>query len=184
MSRAALAAALCLTLASSAFAKERDGVQVPDTLQVEGKTLKLNGVGTRVKIFFKVYVAGLYLETPTKNAAEAISSDQTKRVVLVLLRDLEKHQVAEAIRDGFIKNSSGQMASLKDRLDKLTGMFADVKKGQQISVTYVPGKGTLVADSSGEKGVIPGKDFADALFAVWLGKQPVDEDLKKGMLGE
>ncbi|MCM2317339.1 MAG: chalcone isomerase family protein [Thermoanaerobaculia bacterium] len=28
-----------------------------------------------------------------------------------------------------------------------------------------------------------GKDFADALFAVWLGKYPVDEKLKDGMLG-
>ena len=28
-----------------------------------------------------------------------------------------------------------------------------------------------------------GKDFADALFQVWLGKNPVDDDLKKGVLG-
>jgi len=31
--------------------------------------------------------------------------------------------------------------------------------------------------------VAQGKDFADALFSVWLGAKPVDEGLKKGMLG-
>ncbi len=34
-----------------------------------------------------------------------------------------------------------------------------------------------------EKGVIEGKDFADALFSVWLGSDPVDRDLKKALLG-
>jgi hypothetical protein len=30
---------------------------------------------------------------------------------------------------------------------------------------------------------VEGKDFADALFSVWLGKDPADDDLKAGMLG-
>jgi len=29
---------------------------------------------------------------------------------------------------------------------------------------------------------LPGKDFADALFSVWLGKHPVDDELKREML--
>ena len=31
---------------------------------------------------------------------------------------------------------------------------------------------------------LPGKDFADAIFSVWLGAKPVDGDLKKGLLGK
>ena len=34
-----------------------------------------------------------------------------------------------------------------------------------------------------EKGVIEGKDFNDALLAVWLGPDPVQDDLKKPLLG-
>ena len=30
---------------------------------------------------------------------------------------------------------------------------------------------------------IPGKDFADALFAVWLGPNPVEVALKRALLG-
>jgi len=47
----------------------------------------------------------------------------------------------------------------------------------------LPGKGTVVTAKGTEKGTIEGKDFADALFAVWLGPNPVQEDLKKALLG-
>jgi len=184
MSRFAAALVLSLAFVTAAHAKEKEGVQIPDTVEVDGKTLKLNGAGVRTKIFFKVYVAGLYLENTTKSAQEAITSDQTKRVTLVMLRDLDKNQVSDAIREGFQKNSGPNLAAVKDRLDKLSGMFSNVKTGQQMILTYVPGKGTTVSVNGAEKGTIEGKDFNDALLAVWLGKQPVDEDCKKGMLGQ
>ena len=37
------------------------GVTLPDTAQVAGTTLVLNGLGLRKKFVVKVYVAGLYL---------------------------------------------------------------------------------------------------------------------------
>ncbi|MET0620584.1 MAG: chalcone isomerase family protein, partial [Thermoanaerobaculia bacterium] len=32
-------------------------------------------------------------------------------------------------------------------------------------------------------GTVTGRDFADALFAVWLGPDPVQADLKLALLG-
>ena len=55
--------------------------------------------------------------------------------------------------------------------------------GDDIVLTYVPGRGTVVSVKGAEKGVIEGKDFADALFSVWLGPNPVQEDLKLALLG-
>ena len=49
--------------------------------------------------------------------------------------------------------------------------------------TYVPGRGTTVVVGEAEARTrIEGKDFADALFRVWLGEDPVDSDLKDKML--
>jgi hypothetical protein len=62
-------------------------------------------------------------------------------------------------------------------------MFADVTEGDPILMTYVPGKGVTVSIKGAEKGTVEGKDFADALFSVWLGPNPVQEDLKKALLG-
>jgi len=164
-------------------AKEVAGVSLPETTTVDGKTLKLNGMGLRKKMVFKVYVAGLYLETPSRDAATVISSDQVKRMQLSVLRSLSSHQVSEAIEEGFEKNSKANMAALKPKLEKLETMIPNVEKGDQILLTYVPGKGTVVSAKNVEKGVIEGKDFADALFSVWLGASPVQEDLKKALLG-
>jgi chalcone isomerase-like protein len=180
---AGLAVAICLSLALPAFAKEIAGVTLPETTTVDGKTLKLNGTGLRKKMVFKVYVAGLYLETPSKDAATVVSSDQVKRMQLSVLRSLSSQQVGEAIREGFEKNSSSNMAALKARLEKLEAMIPNVEKGDQILLTYVPGKGTVVSAKNVEKGVIEGKDFADALFSVWLGGNPVQTDLKAALLG-
>lgn len=177
------ALALLVSLASPVFARELAGVSLPDTTTVDGKTLKLNGVGLRTKMIFKVYVAGLYLEKPSNDAAGVISSDQAKRMHLSILRNLSQAQINEAINEGFEKNSKAQMAALKPRLDKLNAMIPSVSKGDQIVLTYAPGRGTVVTAKGLEKGVIEGKDFADALFAVWLGRDPVQADLKKGLLG-
>jgi Chalcone isomerase-like len=180
--RISLAIVFCSAVAAVLLAGEVAGVKMPDTITVEGKTLKLNGMGLRKKVVFKVYVAGLYLETPSKDAAAIISADQIKRMQLSVLRSLKASQVTEAISEGFEKNSKAQMGALKDRLSKFNAMFADVVEGDQILMTYVPGKGTLVSVKGAEKGAVEGKDFADALFSVWLGPNPVQEDLKKALL--
>jgi hypothetical protein len=180
---AALAFSLCLISASTARGKEVAGVTLPDTTSVEGKTLKLNGAGLRKKAIFKVYVGGLYLENPSKDASTVISSDQTKRMQLSVLRSLSTKQVTEAIEEGFEKNSKAQMDALGPRLDRFKSMIPNVEKGDQLLLTYVPGKGTVVSAKGAERGVVEGKDFADALFAVWLGPNPVQADLKTALLG-
>lgn len=171
-----------LAVAALVLAGEAAGVKMADTVTVEGKTLKLNGMGLRKKVVFKVYVAGLYLETPSPAGEAVIASDQIKRMQLSVLRSLKSKQVTEAIEEGFEKNSKAQMGALKDRLGKFGAMISDVVEGDQIAMTYVPGKGTTVSVKGADKGVIEGKDFADALFAVWLGNNPVQEDLKKALL--
>ena len=111
--RIVLAVLLCFGLAAAARARQIGGVDVPDTVTVEGKTLKLNGGGVRTKAIFKVYVAGLYLETPGRDAASLVSTDQVKRMTLVLLRGLDKGKITEAITEGFEKNSKAQLPALR-----------------------------------------------------------------------
>lgn len=173
---------LSVLIAGSAFAGELKGVKMPDEVQVDGKALKLNGMGLRVKFIVQVYVAGLYVENVNKDANAILKADEARRVDMKMLRDLDKKAIVDAIRTGFDKNSADKLPALKERLDTFCGLITDLKEGQTLSISYVPGKGTSVAGSAGAT-LVPGKDFADALFAVWLGKAPVDDGLKKGMLG-
>jgi len=173
---------LCTFLAFPALPKEREGVTAPALVQAAGKPLHLMGMGLRKKLWFKVYLASFYLENPVDDGAQAISSDQIKRVRMDMLRDLERDKIVEAVQEGFQKNNGPNMPKLQERLDQFLKAIPDLKGGQQILITYVPGSGTVVKAGRGEEITIPGKDFADALFSVWLGKQPVDDDLKGEML--
>jgi len=55
---------------------------------------------------------------------------------------------------------------------------------EAIVFTYAPGRGVSVEVKGQVKGVIPGDDFARALFSIWLGPKPPDPDLKSGLLGK
>jgi hypothetical protein len=176
-----LVVSACLVLSTVALAKERNGIRMPDTVTAEGKTLKLQGMGLRTKFVFKVYAAGLYLETPSTDPATILAADEVRRVHLFLLRKVGKQQIGEAISEGFTRNSKDKLPSLQERLNKLMALLPDLKETDEVIFTYVPGKGVLVSGKT--DGIIEGKDFADALFAVWLGAQPADGSLKKQLLG-
>jgi hypothetical protein len=180
--RSATIFCLAALAAAPIAAKERDGVNSPATIQAGGKTLQLNGMGLRKKLIFKVYVASLYLETPTTDPRHIIASEQVKRVEMHMLRDLERGKIIEAVQAGFEANSSTEMPRLKDRLDRFLSVIPDLKEGQVIVITYVPGTGTVIKAGGAEEITLPGEDFAAALFSVWLGEHPVDEGLKDQML--
>src|SRR5262249_29958309 len=159
MSRFSISVAISsFFLASALHAREVEGINLPETVSVEGKQLKLNGAGLRKKLFFKVYVAGLYVESPSKEATSLISSDQAKQVHMWMLRDVDKGRMGDAIRDGFVSNSRPRMGSLRARLERLISLLPDIKKGDEFVISYIPNVGTVLS-GRGEQSVIEGKDF-------------------------
>jgi len=169
-------------LDTAALASELAGATLPDTLKSGEMTLKLNGLGLRKKSMFKVYVGGLYLESPSKDAGAILAADQAKAIRMHFLRDLTKAQLVEALRAGFeanAKDKSGQKAAF----DKMLALIPDVKEGDTLTFTYQPAKGTTLQVGNKELGVFEGKGFGDAVFSIFLGPKPPSEDLQKGMLG-
>ena len=145
-------------------------------------TLKLNGLGLRKKSMFKVYVGGLYLESPSKDAGAILAADQAKAIRMHFLRDLTKAQLVEALQAGFEVNAKDKIGQ-KDAFDKMLTLIPDVKEGDTLTFTYLPGKGTTLQVGNKELGAFAGKGFSDAIFSIFLGPKPPSEDLKKGMLG-
>jgi hypothetical protein len=187
MNRKMLVCVALLVLAAPLAAMELAGVTLPDTITVGGTTLKLNGMGVRTKTFLKVkvYVAGLYLPTPNHDAAAIIAADEAKQVLMhFLYSKVEKEKLTEAWREGFANNSAAALPALKARLDQFCAFWPDMVSSQRAVITYVPGTGTRLEINGKEAGVIAGKDFADAMFAVWLGAKPADSGLKAGMLAK
>jgi len=173
-----------LLLSMPATAGQVAGVTMPDSVDVDGTTLALNGMGLRKKAVFKVYVGALYLPARTADAQEVIDSDGPKRMVMHFVRDVGADKITEAWREGVEKNFPAHAAELKQRLDDFSALWSDMKNGDEAVMTYVPGTGLKLEIRGTEVGLIQGKQFADALLSCWVGPYPPSEDLKNGVLGK
>lgn len=184
MRRIAYVALAGLLVGLLAYAGELAGVTLPDQVTVGTANLTLNGMGLRTKMMFKIYVAGLYLPAKESDPNKILAADEPKQIVMhFLYKNVEKEKLLEGWDDGFKNNSGDKVAALKDKIATFDGYWSDMKKDDVAVMTYVPGQGTKVEIKGKEMGVIEGKEFAQALFAIWLGPKPPSEDLKKGMLG-
>ena len=181
-------AALALCAALSAQAAEVAGVKLDDRTKVGPADLVLNGAGLRKRAFFQVYAMGLYLAEKKPAAAEAIGAPGAKRVAIHMLRDVDAASFTEALVDGMRPNhDDAAMKALEPRIAELSaimGELKEAKKGMAILLDWQPGTGTVVSVDGKTRGKpIPGEDFYRALLRIWLGERPVQDDLKKALLG-
>jgi hypothetical protein len=181
-----LAIFLLFAAALLASAADLEGVTMPDDVAAGGKTLHLNGLGLRkskvLGVGVKVYVAGLYVEKASHDAASIVSASGVKEIRLSFLRALDKATIGRAIGEAFERNSADAMPALAERLARLVELLTDVDAKGEIVLTCIPGEGTRAVVNGKEAGRIPGDDFARALLLVWLGENPVDQGLKKALL--
>jgi hypothetical protein len=76
-------------------------------------------------------------------------------------------------------------AGVRAKIDMFKGFFKEkINKKDIFIIVYVPGEGVSVLKNGVKKGTIDGLDFKKALFGIWLGNKPADDDLKAGMLGK
>jgi chalcone isomerase-like protein len=160
------------------------GVTLPDTEQVGGKTLVLNGLGLRSEYMVKVYVAGLYLEQKSSDPGAIIKADAPNRIVMQFLHSASKSQMTSAFTESFNDNTPDAMKTMKPDIDRFLGALDSLNVGDQMVFTYVPGTGTTVAINGKDRLTIAGSAFNPVLLSVWLGPKPPTAAVKKGMLGK
>ena len=178
-----------LALAAGVQSAELEGVQLEERAQVDGQRLELNGIGLRTRYFFKVYVAGLYLPQKASSAQTALDAPGAKRIVLVMLRDASAEQFVDSIAAGLDANhSEAELEKIQPRVDELFAKIRAVsqaKEGMRIVLDYSPSSGstTLFVDGQAQGAPMAGEAFFRVLLRIWLGENPVQEDLKKMLLG-
>ena len=174
-----------LALAAGVHAVEVAGVAIPDKANVGGQDLVLNGAGVRSRMVFKVYVGSLYVPAKTKTAAD-VYAKAPRRVQLNMLRDVTSDQMVDALTEGLNQaNSAAEAGAVKAQMAELAAILKSIgqlKEGNVLAFDFVDG-GTRVSLNGQAKGTIAGDAFNKALFNAWLGDKPVQDDLKKAMLG-
>ncbi len=163
------------------------GVTLPATIKAGDSNLSLNGGGIRKKVFFKLYVGGLYLSEKSSDAAAIVNADKPMAVKLQITSGMiSSENMSEAILEGFEASTGGKTEPLKAKIAAFVNTFKkdEIVEGNVFDIVYVPGKGVESYKNGKLQGTIEGMDFKKALFGIWLGSKPADDDLKTAMLGK
>ncbi len=187
MKKNSLAILVCLVITLAADAQVTlNSVTLPAKIKTDNTELILNGGGIRKKLFFKLYTAGLYLSAKSSDANSVINADHAMAMRLVITSGvISSSNMSEAIEEGFEKAMNGNTAPLQTKIDQFINTFKkeEIKQGDVFDIWYVPGEGVKSYKNGKYQSTIPGMDFKKALFGIWFSGNPVDADLKKGLLG-
>jgi len=169
-------------------AREIADVNLPEKVNVWDTNLVFNGAGIRTRFFFNIYVAALYLTQKQKTAETVIADGQVHRVALYMKRELSSEKLLSAFNDAIEENNSAaELSALAPQLQLMKQIFGavkEVKPGDVITLDYLPAAGTRISiNGVAQQGIVPGPSFNRALLKIWLGDKPVQDDLKKDMLG-
>ncbi len=187
---------MLLSLIALAAVSHAHAVEIADVtvegrvkLSAAGPELILNGAGLRTLYMVKIYVAGLYLTQKKDNTAGVIALEGPKRIQLSLIRGVSVEQLLDALNQGLKANlSAAELVKFAGQIEQLNTTFSALKKtkkGDVVALDLVPGAGTRVSvNGQSTSAPIQGDEFYGALLKIWLGDKPVQDELKKALLGQ
>ena len=169
-------------LTSPAYALTIEKVTFADSVTIGGTPVPLhNAALLRYLKFIKAYVAALYL--PEGVTTENVLSDVPKRLEINYLVSIKGPDFGKGAEPTLRLNQTpAELAKLRSRIDRINGIYRDVKPGDRYALTYLPGRGTELALNGTPLTVIEGADFAAAYFGIWLGRDSIDDKLKRDLL--
>ena len=184
--RLATVVVACLALAPRAGAVDLAGVHIPETFQIDGRTLVLNGYGLRTLTFLrvKIYVAALYLPERTYDPQAIMTSAGPKVVVLRYLHGGSKQQVQSRFREGEQENcGDGRCdASLEADFERLVAAAPAVEPGD--TTTFVVTDKSLRVSFNGRPLEQFGRGaLGNLILAGFIGPHPPSQEFRASLLG-
>ena len=177
---------LCSLLSFGLFSvSPLNAAEIPETIEYQGTELILNGYGTRVIFFMKVYEGSLYLENKSTNATKIISGNESMAIRIdVLSTMVTADAMKKALKEGLEKSTGTNTGPISAQMKQLSTSFdSGVTSGDFYEFIYLPESGTHVVRNQELVDVILGLEFKKAFFGIFLSDNPIQKNLKKAMLG-
>ncbi len=156
-------------------------------VRLEGIELQLNGAGYRNFLFLDIYQVALYLPRRLDDPRAVLGDEMPRRVRIALLRDISAERDAELLLSGLEDNNTpAELAAIRPQLEHFLALIralGTVPKGSVVLLDYLPRVGTRVWLNQRLLETVPGAAFNRAVLKIWLGEQPIQENLKKALLG-
>ena len=167
-----------------ATAAELDGVTMPDTQDVAGVHLVLNGLALRTYSFLQVhiYVVGLYLQHLSTNPEAILKSTEPKLLRFVFQRDINAENARKSWREGLGANCRSPCQLPSEMVDRFLAAVPTVQKGD-IGILQFTSQGLDVFNNGQRLGQISDPTFVRVILSTFLGTYPATPALKRGLLG-
>ncbi|NHH86041.1 chalcone isomerase family protein [Cobetia sp. MB87] len=180
--------ALLATTSPAALAVEIKGVTFADQVTTQsGQPLTLIGSGLFTYLLWDAYVGAYYQDA--RRPRPAPLKDVSRRLVLEYFHAIDAEDFAKATTKGVRKNlSATDLATIESELTRFNRAYRDVVPGDRYALQWLPaggGRGTLSLVLNEQ--VIFESDslaLANALFAIWLGDEPAQQDFRTQLLGQ
>tara|TARA_X000000368_G_scaffold328657_1_gene265719 strand:- start:339 stop:902 length:564 start_codon:yes stop_codon:yes gene_type:complete len=158
---------------------------IPRSIDYENSKLILNGQGTRIIFFMKVYEGSLYLESKSANAEKIINDNAPMAIRIDVTSEMvTADAMKKALSDGLEKSTNSNTGPISNEIAQLASSFnSSVSSGDFYEFIYIPGIGTNVLKNNEPVELIPGFDFKKAFFGIFLSDNPIQKNLKQAMLG-
>ena len=158
---------------------------IPKNIEFQGINLTLNGQGTRVVFFMKVYEGSLYLESKSSSADEIINNNNPMAIRIDVISEMvTADAMKKALSEGLEKSTNNNTGPISNEIDQLASSFnSDVASGDYYEFIFIPEIGTHVIKNDELVEVISSFDFKKAFFGIFLSNNPIQKNLKKAMLG-
>ncbi|MDO8651260.1 MAG: chalcone isomerase family protein [Undibacterium sp.] len=186
---ACLAFSLLALGMSSGFAREVAGVTLDESIQVEGRTLVLNGAGISSVNRNKVFVLAYYLPKLKTTQQELLASTGPIRVKLVMLKAVESELMSRRfladIRTSTTKEERIQLVSQLMALGEGFAAVGEWRVGDIMTIDWLAGKGTTFHSNNKQIGESLKNDLTmQAIMRIWVGDTVNDMKLKRLLLGD
>lgn len=163
-------------------APSKGAEKMPPVLTIQGQILPLCGQGLLEWAgFLDIYTAAFYLDAEALERWPAIKGS----AALEILYDygFKATELAEGA-DAILKKQLAPeaLSSLTTQIGLLHGVYQDVEPGDRYRLSYTPEIGSRLELNGKLLVTVPGEEFANAYFGIWLGDKGIDSELAEELL--
>lgn len=163
---------------------EINGVRFADRITIDDTAVPLRGGRLYRYTVFRVYVGAMYV--PEEVAPQdVLTADVPKRLELEYLRSISAEDFRKSgntlLED---QQSEAVLESLADHLETFNAAYRDMEAGDRYALEYRPGRGTRLLQNGVELVEVPGADFAEVYFGIWLHPDnPLSARVRDALIG-
>ena len=186
--RACFAGVVGVTACGMSWAATLEGQHFDDTVVLGQQKLQLNGLGLRGVAWVKAFVAGLYVTTPSQDAAALLAESGPRRLRLKIMLQAPSSELTKSLLRRVKRHETPEsQVRLAERLAQFAAQLdglGELMPGDVVDMDYLPAKGLVLSCNGKAAGKpVAGEDLYRAVLQIFVGEHAIDPRMKQGLLG-